>query len=172
MTDMTTAEAAPRRPSWPRSCAPAGSGSAPSDVGLPPGPRRRTPGLRREEVAQLAGVGVTWYTWLEQGRPINASVQVLDAIARTLRLDQAERAHLYRLADVPGTADRRRPCVEVPRRPEVQHILDALAPLPGVAWSTSASTCWPGTTRTRRLFPGLTARPARRPQHPAGRASP
>jgi transcriptional regulator with XRE-family HTH domain len=74
----------------------------PADVGMPPGPRRRTPGLRREEVAQLAGVGVTWYTWLEQGRPINASVQVLDAIARTLRLDVAERQHLHRLAGVGG----------------------------------------------------------------------
>src|SRR5690242_3132122 len=60
---------------------------SPSDVGLPPGVRRRTAGLRREEVAQLAGVGITWYTWLEQGRPINASVQVLEAISRTLRLD-------------------------------------------------------------------------------------
>ena len=75
--------------------------------GLPPGLRRRTPGLRREEVAQLAGVGVTWYTWLEQGRTINASVQVLDAIARTLRLDQAEREHLYRLADVPAVPEAR-----------------------------------------------------------------
>jgi hypothetical protein len=72
---------------------------SPEDVGLPPGPRRRTPGLRREEVALLAGVGVTWYTWLEQGRPINASGQVLDAVARTLRLDSAEREHLYRLAE-------------------------------------------------------------------------
>ena len=71
----------------------------PQEVGLPPGPRRRTPGLRREELALLAGVGVTWYTWLEQGRPINASVQVLDAVARTLRLDQAGREHLYRLAE-------------------------------------------------------------------------
>src|SRR5215470_9973668 len=74
----------------------------PQDVGLPPGARRRTPGLRREELAQLAGVGVTWYTWLEQGRPINVSVQVLDAVARTLRLDSVERAHLFRLAEVPG----------------------------------------------------------------------
>ena len=72
---------------------------SPEDVGLPPGPRRRTPGLRREEVALLAGVGITWYTWLEQGRPINASGQVLDAVARTLRLDRAEREHLYRLAE-------------------------------------------------------------------------
>jgi transcriptional regulator with XRE-family HTH domain len=72
---------------------------SPDDVGLPPGPRRRTPGLRREEVALLAGVGVTWYTWLEQGRPINASVQVLDAVATTLGLDPAAREHLYRLAE-------------------------------------------------------------------------
>src|SRR4029453_8689409 len=69
----------------------------PDDVGLAPGLRRRTPGRGREEVAQLAGVGVTWYTWLEQGRRINASIQVLDAVARTLRLDPAERGHLYRL---------------------------------------------------------------------------
>ena len=70
---------------------------APEDVGLPPAPRRRTPGLRREEVATLAGVGVTWYTWLEQGRDINASSQVLDAVARTLLLDPHERDHLFRL---------------------------------------------------------------------------
>jgi transcriptional regulator with XRE-family HTH domain len=66
---------------------------------MPPGSRRRTPGLRREEVALLAGVGITWYTWLEQGRQINVSTQVLDAVARTLRLDAAERWHLYRLAE-------------------------------------------------------------------------
>src|SRR5579862_7039644 len=71
----------------------------PADAGLAPGIRRRTAGLRREEVALLAGVGVTWYTWLEQGRQINASTQVLDAVARTLRLDRAEREHLYRLAE-------------------------------------------------------------------------
>jgi transcriptional regulator with XRE-family HTH domain len=75
------------------------AGLRPEDVGLPPGPRRRTPGLRREEVALLAGVGVSWYTWLEQGRPINASWQVLDAVARALRLDGAGRWHLYRLAE-------------------------------------------------------------------------
>ncbi len=71
----------------------------PEDVGLAPGPRRRAPGLRREEVALLAGVGITWYTWLEQGRQINASAQVLDAVSRTLRLDPAGRWHLYRLAE-------------------------------------------------------------------------
>src|SRR3954469_13554946 len=70
----------------------------PADVGLPPGGRRRSPGLRREEVALLAGVSVTWYTWLEQARPINASQSVLDALARTLQLDEAQHAHLLALA--------------------------------------------------------------------------
>src|SRR5436190_5127752 len=71
---------------------------APTDVGLPTGTHRRTPGLRREEVAMLAGVSVTWYTWLEQGRPINASRDVLEALARTLRLEPAEHDHLLALA--------------------------------------------------------------------------
>ena len=71
----------------------------PADVGLPAGVHRRTPGLRREEVAMLAGVSVTWYTWLEQGRRINASRDVLDALARALHLDPAEHDHLLVLAD-------------------------------------------------------------------------
>ena len=70
----------------------------PEQVGLPTVGRRRTPGLRREELAQLAGIGVTWYTWLEQGRDIRASEQVLAAISRTLRLDPHEHAHLLTLA--------------------------------------------------------------------------
>jgi transcriptional regulator with XRE-family HTH domain len=69
----------------------------PEDVGLPNGGRRRTPGLRREEVAQLAGVGTTWYTWLEQGRDVRASLEVLEALARALRLTPAERGHLVLL---------------------------------------------------------------------------
>jgi transcriptional regulator with XRE-family HTH domain len=71
---------------------------SPIDVGLPHTARRKTAGLRREEVAQLAGVGVTWYTWLEQGRDINVSVQVLDSLARTLQLSAEEKAHLFLLA--------------------------------------------------------------------------
>lgn len=71
---------------------------SPADVSLPPGGRRRTPGLRREEVAILASVGVTWYTWLEQGRQINPSESVLDAIAKALRLSYAETDHLFILA--------------------------------------------------------------------------
>ncbi|MYU34544.1 helix-turn-helix domain-containing protein [Streptomyces sp. SID8358] len=71
----------------------------PAEAGLPDGgARRRTPGLRREEVAVLAGVGVSWYQWLEQGRDITVSPQVLDAVARVLRLSSAERRHLYALA--------------------------------------------------------------------------
>jgi len=77
---------------------------SPEQVGLPVGGRRRTPGLRREEVAQLAAVGVTWYTWLEQARDIQASAQVLDALARALRLDPNERGHLFVLANVPDPA--------------------------------------------------------------------
>ena len=76
---------------------------APSDVGLPDGPRRRTPGLRREEVALLANIGTTWYTRLEQGLPINVSGDVLASIARALRLTTEERRHLYLLAGLPLT---------------------------------------------------------------------
>jgi transcriptional regulator with XRE-family HTH domain len=71
---------------------------APADVGLPATNRRRTPGLRREEVAQLAGVSATWYTWLEQKRPIGVSSGVLDSLARVLRFDPAERMQLFQLA--------------------------------------------------------------------------
>ncbi|AIR98311.1 DNA-binding protein [Streptomyces glaucescens] len=72
---------------------------SPAEAGLPDGgARRRTPGLRREEVAVLAGVGASWYQWLEQGRDISVSPQVLDAVARVLRLSNAERRHLYVLA--------------------------------------------------------------------------
>jgi hypothetical protein len=71
---------------------------SPVEVGLPPRPRHRTPGLRREDVVQLAGVGLTWYTWLEQGRDITVSAHVLDSLSRALRLDSTERAHLFALA--------------------------------------------------------------------------
>src|ERR1700757_4989425 len=76
---------------------------SPAGIGFPAAHRRRrTPGLRREEVAQLAGMSTTWYTWLEQGRDINVSDQVLDSLSRTLRLDHDERRHLFTLA---GTRD-------------------------------------------------------------------
>lgn len=102
--------------------------TAPEEAGISHGTRRRTPGLRREEVAQLSGIGVAWYTWLEQGRRINPSVQVLDAIGRTLRLDRTEQDHLYRLANIPSVPPDE--SARQPQAPEHQTILDALAPLP------------------------------------------
>jgi transcriptional regulator with XRE-family HTH domain len=101
----------------------------PEQVGLPPSRRRRTPGLRREEVAQLAGVGVTWYTWLEQGRDINPSPQVLEAIARTLQFDPHEHSHLFTLAGVASTtiADQ---CMHL--NPTAQPLLDQLEPYPAI----------------------------------------
>jgi transcriptional regulator with XRE-family HTH domain len=70
----------------------------PADIGLPATNRRRTAGLRREEVAQLAGMSATWYTWLEQKRPIRVSPGIVDSLARVLRLDPAERIQLFQLA--------------------------------------------------------------------------
>lgn len=69
----------------------------PTSVGLSEGLRRRTPGLRREEVAVLAGVGTTWYTWLEQGRDVRPSTELLSALADALKLDSTERRHLFAL---------------------------------------------------------------------------
>ena len=99
----------------------------PQDVGLPPGIRRRTPGLRREEVAQLSGVGVTWYTWLEQGRDINVSTQVVDAIARTLKLDRYEWAHLSTLAGI-ATGPQPQQCAALPAA--VRKVMHQVAPYP------------------------------------------
>src|SRR5256885_6422922 len=123
---------------------------SPEDAGLPSGYRRRTAGLRREEVGQVSGVGVTWYTWLEQGRPIRASVQVLEAVARTLQLDAIERQHLFRLAEMPDTAhpDESGPVL----RPEIQMVLDGLSPMPAsvvterfdiLAWNSAYEVLFP-----------------------------
>jgi transcriptional regulator with XRE-family HTH domain len=71
------------------------SSLSPDDVGLPVGTRRRTAGLRREEVAQLANIGTSWYMWLEQGRDVHPSVQVLESLAAALRLSLNERRHLF-----------------------------------------------------------------------------
>ncbi|MFI0357343.1 helix-turn-helix transcriptional regulator [Actinomadura sp. 9N407] len=102
---------------------------SPADVGMPDAGRRRTPGLRREEVAVLAGVGVSWYTWLEQGRDIRASEAVLDAIARALRLDDAEREHLYLLAGLNPPARGGDDLAAVP--PELRRVLESWSPRPG-----------------------------------------
>jgi transcriptional regulator with XRE-family HTH domain len=127
----------------------------PEQVGLPPSRRRRTPGLRREEVAQLTGVGVTWYTWLEQGRDINASAQVLDAVARTLRLDAHERSHLFTLAGLPDTTIAHE-CETL--CPTAQLLLDQLEPFPACVinarWDLLAfNRVYAG------IFPGLDTMP-------------
>jgi transcriptional regulator with XRE-family HTH domain len=102
---------------------------SPADFDMPAGSRRRTPGLRREELALLAGVGVSWYTWLEQGREINVSTQVLDALAGTLRLDRAERWHMYVLAEAVPVAVSSGRCSVTEAITEILHALD---PLPAV----------------------------------------
>lgn len=98
----------------------------PESIGLAPGTRRRTPGLRREEVAQLAGVSTTWYTWLEQGRDIRMSTSVLDQIANALQLTIDERKYLYALALEAGSGA----IVQKEEPPEIspslQKILDEL----------------------------------------------
>jgi transcriptional regulator with XRE-family HTH domain len=117
----------------------------PCDVGLPNGFRRRTPGLRREEVALLAGVGATWYTWLEQGREVNPSAEVLAALADALRLDAAERHHLFVLNDRPPP-ERRALSPERIEAP-LQRMLDSLGGQPAhilgrrwdvLAWNRAA----------------------------------
>lgn len=102
----------------------------PSEVGLPHGFRRRTPGLRREEVAMLAGVGTTWYTWLEQGREIQPSLTVLSSLADVLRLDPAERNHLLSLYDR-VSVERRQPDEEHVGEP-LQRMVDGLADQPAL----------------------------------------
>src|SRR5262245_26104324 len=127
---------------------------SPDDVGLPNGTRRRAPGLRREEVASLAGVGLTWYTWFEQGRDIRVSPDFLENIARALRLSTAERQHLYVLTGREACAAR------PPARtvsPALQRMLDGFVKYPAfirtvhwdaIAWNKAAN----------RLF-GFASRP-------------
>lgn len=113
----------------------------PAEAGIEPGVRRRTPGLRREEVALLSGVGITWYTWLEQGRDINPSPEVLGAVARTLRLDGPSRDYLFRLAGVhPGDVPAPGRAQEVPEHLErlVRAQGDAPAVLMDAAWNVLA----------------------------------
>ncbi len=109
-----------------------------ADLGLPELPRARTSGLRREEVAVQAGVSVTWYTWLEQGRDINPSKQVLDAVARALRLSPSEHEYVLALGGyVLASA-----VTGGPPPPQIQRFLDALQGYPAFAlapdWSIAA----------------------------------
>ncbi len=119
---------------------------SPGQVGLPMGARRRTPGLRREELALLAGVGATWYTWLEQGRDITVSIPVLESLARVLQLNTDERTHLFVLAREPL------PATPFPAEdkddPALQLILETMGVYPAcvicprwniIAWNQTAS---------------------------------
>jgi transcriptional regulator with XRE-family HTH domain len=104
----------------------------PTSAGVPTRARRRARGLLREEVAMIAGVGLTWYTWLEQARPIKPSVRVLGSLARALRLSDVERTHLFRLArpDLePSPAAQLATAVS----PALQRTMDGLSPNPAYA---------------------------------------
>lgn len=129
-----------------------------ADYGLPPVGRSRDRGLRREEVAYLSGVSVTWYTWLEQGRPINPSRSVLDAVARTLRLSASEHEYLLSLAGfgLPAPVGTR-PVEDAP--PHVQRLLDALGDNPAFAlapdwgiagWNAAYTRLYPNVARVPR----------------------
>ncbi|MFJ4869115.1 helix-turn-helix domain-containing protein [Streptomyces sp. NPDC088757] len=106
----------------------------PQDVGLPEfGRHRRVPGLRREELAQLAGVSVAYYTRLEQGNGRNVSMEVLDSIARALRLSDSERAHLTHLAK-PTVKKRQRAAISRPQqvRPGLSYLLESMEGVPAL----------------------------------------
>ncbi|HEV2780640.1 MAG TPA: helix-turn-helix transcriptional regulator [Actinophytocola sp.] len=97
----------------------------PADVGLPAGPRRRSSGLRREEVAVLAGLSPTWYTYLEQGRDIHPSAEVLDSLARVLGLTEDERRYMHLLAH--GQVSKPRPLADEVSAEETVRRLVALS---------------------------------------------
>ncbi|WP_435130650.1 helix-turn-helix transcriptional regulator [Actinacidiphila sp. bgisy144] len=134
----------------------------PAQAGLPPGGTRRVPGLRREEVALLAGISADYYLRLERGRDKNPSVQVLESLARVLRLDDVERAYLLGLAAARPRAPRRRRPEQVPAR--LHHLLAHLtvpAFVEGRAFDVLASNSMalalsprlrPGENRLRSLF--------------------
>ncbi|MFH5185983.1 helix-turn-helix transcriptional regulator [Paenibacillus sp. TAB 01] len=121
---------------------------SPESAGLTSGARRRTPGLRREEVAQLAGVSPTWYTWLEQGRDIKVSSFVLDAVATVLQLNADERKYVYSLALEAGPTSGLPPEEQPEISPSLQKILQELKHCPTiisdrrcqiVGWNEAAS---------------------------------
>ena len=128
----------------------------PADVGLPEGTRRRTAGLRREEVAQLAGMSATYYTFLEQGRDVRPSRQVVAALAAALRLSSAERAHLFQLAGVTPAPDDQAQAETL--APVVGALVDRLDPYPaylkGRRWDVLAAN-----RVARALFTDWSARP-------------
>lgn len=114
---------------------------APEEFGLHSAPHRRAKGLRREEVAGMAGVSNIWYTWLEQGRDVRPSVQVLESLGRVLRLNRYELTHLFTLAEQRPPGDEAPPAW-IAGDPSLQRLLDKLEPYPayirGPRWDTLA----------------------------------
>ena len=149
----------------------------PADVGLPPGPgTRRTPGLRREEIAALAGLSIDYYIRLEQGKETNPSGPILDGLARALRLNEEENAHLYALANHAAgrTARGSRPASRVVR-PGIRQLLETVRPCPAYVL-TRTSDLLAANPEALVLFPGLADWPPERRNtirytflHPAAR---
>ncbi|TYL41474.1 helix-turn-helix transcriptional regulator [Dickeya sp. ws52] len=109
----------------------------PLRLGLSIPRKRRTPGLRREDVALLADVGITWYTWLEQGREIRASAKTLTAIADALQFNEAETRHLFMLAGLPFSPAAQASCEKISA--DSQRILDQLNPFPALIVNARAN---------------------------------
>jgi transcriptional regulator with XRE-family HTH domain len=149
MTDVSTIDPAARRREAGVFLRSRRERLTPTEVGLPNGFRRRTPGLRREEVAMLAGVGTTWYTWLEQGRDVRPSPEVLAALADVLQLGPAERRHLFILNDRP--APQARPGAPEQIDAPLRRMLDSLTGQPALvlgrrwdilAWNRAADAVY------------------------------
>ncbi|WP_328939930.1 helix-turn-helix transcriptional regulator [Streptomyces tauricus] len=131
----------------------------PADAGLPDGGApRRTPGLRREEVAVLAGVCLSWYQWLEQGRNISVSPQVLDSVARVLRLTNAERRHLYVLAGLNPPLPEAEPDRQEDTHESLQRMIDARMPYPAHIMDQYYNTvlCNDAAATVLGMKPGIT----------------
>ncbi len=123
---------------------------APEEFGFPTGARRRTQGLRREEVAQLAGISATWYTWIEQGREVNVSAEALERLASALKLSKSERTYLFDMAD---RRDPQAHILEADSAPETLIQMLANIQIPAyimgrtwdvLAWNTPASDLFTG----------------------------
>ena len=111
---------------------------SPKEVGLPEGGRRRSPGLRREEVAQLASISFTWYAWLEQARDVQTSQDVLSSLARALRLSPAERDHLFLLGGSLAPEDQMEEDIDSPLKLLLDHLGSAPAYVTGRRWDILA----------------------------------
>ena len=129
----------------------------PAQVGLPTAGRRRVPGLRREEVAVLAGVSPDWYNRLEKGHISGVSDDVLEAVARALQLSEAEREHLFNLARAarPIRTPRRRVKPQIPL--SVQRVLDSMTGTAAFVRLTPGTPCGPSPARNTGTAPASTA---------------